>query len=57
MRALDGGRMNLPYGLDIWTPKKVLDVEWDNSSMIELIGYDPGRWEQLIKAAAAQGQT
>jgi hypothetical protein len=57
MRALEGGRTSLPYGLEVWAPKRVLDVEWDDSGTVELIGYDPGEWEQVIKAAAAQGKT
>ena len=53
MRALEGGRTILPYGLEVWAPKKVLDVEWDDTGTVELIGYDPGEWEWRIRAAAA----
>ena len=56
MRALEGGRTSLPYGLEIWAPKKVLNIEWDDAGTVELIGYDLGEWERAIKAAAAQGQ-
>ena len=57
MRALEGGRVGLPYGLEVWAPKRVLDVEWDDVGAVALIGYDPGEWERVIKAAAAQGKT
>ena len=57
MRALKGERTSLPYGLEVWAPKRVLDIEWDDAGPVELIGYDPGEWEWVIKAAAAQGQT
>ena len=57
MRALEGGRTSLPYGLEIWAPKKVLNIEWNDVGSVELIGYEPGEWEWRIKAAAAQGQT
>ncbi len=53
MRALDGGGVSLPYGLEVWAPKRVLDIEWDNAGAVELIGYDPGEWEWRIRAAAA----
>lgn len=53
MRALEGERTSLPYGLEVWAPKRVLDVEWDDAGTVELIGYDPGEWEWRIRAAAA----
>ena len=55
MRALDGGRVSLPYGLEVRAPTRVLDIEWDDAGSVALIGYDPGEWEQAIKAAIAQG--
>ncbi len=53
MRALDGGRVSLPYGLEVWAPKRVLDIEWDDAGSVALIGYDPGEWEQAIKAVTS----
>lgn len=41
----------------IWAPKRVLDIEWDDAGAVALIGYGPGEWEQVIKAAVARGQT
>lgn len=45
-RALVGGKENLPYGLDIWQArKKVLNVEWSDNRVLEVISYRPGEWE------------
>jgi hypothetical protein len=43
---------NLPYGLDVWAPKKVLNIEWDNSGNVALVSMRRGSWEtELISAA------
>ena len=34
----------LPYALDIWYGKKVLDIEWADDGRIALRDYKPGRW-------------
>ncbi len=48
-------RRNLPYGLDIWTPKKVLNIEWDDRGRIQLVSFRPGQWEtELITAAQTE---
>ena len=52
MRALEGERTSLPYSLEVWAPKRVLDIEWDDAGTVELIGYDPGEWESRIKESA-----
>jgi hypothetical protein len=46
---------NLPYGLDIWAPKKVLNIEWDDQGNVVLISFSPGAWElELITLAEAK---
>ncbi len=52
--AICGVRLNpgLPYGLDIWAPKKVLSVAWSDDGGFELIGYTAGGWEKRIKDLA-----
>ena len=50
-------KASLPYGLDVYAPKRVLDIAWDDAGTVELIRYDPGEWEWAIKVAATQGQT
>jgi hypothetical protein len=37
-------RQNLPYGLDIWAPKKVLNIEWNDHGKVELVSFRPGEW-------------
>ena len=44
-------RASLPYGLEVYAPKRVLDIACDDAGTVELIGYDPGEWEWAIKAA------
>lgn len=56
MRALLGGKDNLPYGLDVWTPeKKVLNLEWDDAGAIEIVSFKPGEWEGALAIAASPG--
>jgi hypothetical protein len=43
---------NLPYGLDVWAPKKVLNIEWDNSGNVALFSMRRGAWETELIAAA-----
>ena len=43
---------NLPYGLDVWAPKKVLNIEWDDHGKVELVSFRRGAWElELITLA------
>src|ERR1019366_3999383 len=35
---------NLPYGLDIWAPKKVLNIEWNDHGDVLLVSFKPGAW-------------
>ena len=43
-------KASLPYGLEVYAPKRVLEIAWDDAGLVELIGYDPGEWEWAIKA-------
>lgn len=46
---------NLPYGLDVWAPKKVLNIEWDDKGNIVIISLRPGAWEtELITSAESE---
>ena len=45
-------RKNLSYGLDIWAPKKVLNIEWSEQGKVELVSFRPGEWEAQLIAAA-----
>jgi hypothetical protein len=42
---------NLPYGLDIWAPKKVLNIEWDDKGNVELVSFRRGDWENTLLGA------
>jgi hypothetical protein len=44
-------------GVEVYAPKRVLDIAWDHAGTAELIGYGPGEWEGAVEGAAAQGQT
>lgn len=41
---------NLPYGLDVWSPHKVLNVEWDDDGRVVVVSYKPGAWESKLEA-------
>jgi hypothetical protein len=41
---------NLPYGLDIWAPKKVLNLEWDDRGAVTLVSFKSGVWEAELVA-------
>ena len=43
---------SLPYGLDIWSPKKVLCIEWDDRGAVELVSLKRGDWQAELIAAA-----
>ena len=38
-------------GVEVYAPKRVLDIAWDHAGTAELIGYGPGEWEGAVKAA------
>jgi hypothetical protein len=44
---------NFPYGLDIWYgPKKVLNLEWDDSGAVNILSFRRGHWEKIIAQVA-----
>jgi hypothetical protein len=43
---------SLPYGLDVWANKKVLNVEWDDQGNVALVSLRPGAWEAELTALA-----
>jgi hypothetical protein len=43
---------NLPYGLDVWAPNKVLNMEWDDEGNYEIVSFRPGAWEAELTALA-----
>lgn len=41
--------LNLPWGLDIWTEKKVLNIEWNAYTReVEIVSFRRGSWEKEI---------
>ena len=40
---------NLPYGLDIWAPKKVLNIEWNDHGDVLLVSFKPGAWQWELR--------
>jgi hypothetical protein len=49
LAARFGVRLNLPYGLDIWAPNKVMNLEWDRLGHVDLVSFRRGPWEcQLL---------
>ena len=46
---------NLSYGLDIWAPKKVLNIEWDDKGSVALVSLYSGAWELELITLAASG--
>jgi hypothetical protein len=43
---------NLPYGLDVWAPNKVLNIEWDDKGNYAIVSFRPGAWEVELSALA-----
>ena len=41
---------SLPYALDVWAPKKVLNIEWDDAGNVALVSLRPGAWEAELKS-------
>jgi hypothetical protein len=44
---------SLPYGLDLWSPKKVLCIEWNDQGTVALVSLRRGEWEAELMAAAS----
>jgi hypothetical protein len=52
------GLQEMPYGLDVWAPNKVLNIEWDHRDNVELVSLRPGAWEaELIALAKSVADT
>jgi hypothetical protein len=52
--AANGIKMprQLPYGLDIWVTRKVMNLEWDHHGKPDLVSFKPGEWEaDLLEAS------
>ena len=43
---------HLPYGMDIWSGGKVLNIGWADDGRIELHAYKPGGWERRLRRVA-----
>jgi hypothetical protein len=43
---------NLQYGLDIWSGRKVLNIEWSDDGEVKVVSYRPGQWEREVESAA-----
>jgi hypothetical protein len=43
---------NLPYGLNIWSGNKVLNIEWSDDGRTDVVSYRPGPWERELEHAA-----
>jgi hypothetical protein len=46
-------RAIMPYGLDVYWPKKVLNIEWDDAGEVRVVGFRRGEWEGKLAALAA----
>jgi hypothetical protein len=44
------GTRELPYGLDIWSGAKVLNVVWNGAGWVELVTFRRGEWESEVVA-------
>ena len=42
----------LSYGLDIWSGRKVLSVQWEDDGTFKMISYSPGKWERQLETVA-----
>ncbi len=47
----DGGA-TMPYGLDVYWPKKVLVIEWGDAGEVHIVGFRRGEWEAKLLALA-----
>lgn len=45
-------KTNLPYGLDIWSGRKVMNIEWDDRGRVDLVSFKRGPWEQHLEGFA-----
>jgi hypothetical protein len=54
--AMTGRHVDLPYGLDVWFPKKVLNVEWADDGRAVIVCFRRGEWERRLEALAGNGR-
>ena len=40
----------MPYGLDVYWPKKVLVIEWNDTGEVRIAGFRRGDWEAKLIA-------
>ena len=48
----EGNTKNLPYGLDIWRGRKVMNIEWADDGRVDVVSYRQGPWERELEALA-----
>ncbi len=46
------GAATMPYGLDVYWPKKVLVIEWNDTGEVHIVGFRRGEWETKLMALA-----
>ena len=44
---------NLPYGIEVFQGRKMLNVEWADDGGMNILGYTPGSWEGDLSKLAA----
>ena len=42
-----------PYGLDVYWPKKVLVIEWNDAGEVRIVEFRRGEWEGKLIALAS----
>jgi hypothetical protein len=45
--------LKIRYGLDVWAPNKVLNLEWDDGG-VAIISFRPGLWEKALLSVASK---
>jgi hypothetical protein len=43
---------NLPYGLDVWAPRKTFNCEWDDGGNVVIRSLRPGPWQMELTSSA-----
>ncbi len=43
----------MPYALDVFWPKKVLVIEWNDAGDVRIVGFRRGDWEKKLLALTA----
>jgi hypothetical protein len=49
-----GSPANLPYGLDLWSAGKKLNVQWTDGGPATGVSYKKGDWERELEGRAAE---